>query len=293
MDGGLSQVGMENIEMSVRVAVEGNQYCIPAQMHAFVSLDAPDVKGIHMSRLYLALQKEFDQSELSLAACKKVVKEFLASHAGLSRSASLRVQFELPIRRKALLSENQGWRNYPVEIKVEQNGQNVATSCMFRILYSSTCPCSAALAKQLVQEQFKRDFASVKAASSEDVVSWLGSAKGIIATPHGQRSIGKISVWLDSNYSGDIIQFLCKAINAIEKALATPVQTAVKREDEQEFARLNGAHPMFAEDAARKMAKILRSTKGVVGFRARAMHLESLHPHDAVAVSEWAADGLE
>jgi glyoxylate/hydroxypyruvate reductase A len=31
------------------------------------------------------------------------------------------------------------------------------------------------------------------------------------------------------------------------------VQTAVKREDEQEFARLNAQHPMYCEDAARRL----------------------------------------
>ena len=38
-------------------------------------------------------------------------------------------------------------------------------------------------------------------------------------------------------------------IDAVEGALKTPVQAAVKREDEQEFARLNGQNLMFCEDA--------------------------------------------
>ena len=37
----------------------------------------------------------------------------------------------------------------------------------------------------------------------------------------------------------------------MEAALGTPVQTAVKREDEQAFARLNGRNLMFCEDAPR------------------------------------------
>ena len=46
-------------------------------------------------------------------------------------------------------------------------------------------------------------------------------------------------------------------IDRVEQALGTPVQTVVKREDEQAFARLNGENLMFCEDAARRMAAAL------------------------------------
>ena len=41
-------------------------------------------------------------------------------------------------------------------------------------------------------------------------------------------------------------------IDRIEDALKTPVQTAVKREDEQAFALLNGENLMFCEGVASK-----------------------------------------
>ena len=50
---------------------------------------------------------------------------------------------------------------------------------------------------------------------------------------------------------------LVALIDALEAALATPVQTAVKREDEQAFARLNAENLMFCEDAARRVASVL------------------------------------
>jgi len=60
------------------------------------------------------------------------------------------------------------------------------------------------------------------------------------------------------------------------------VQTAVKRADEQAFAALNGQNLMFVEDAARRIEAALGEyTRPSVHVR----HLESLHPHDAVA---WA-----
>ena len=73
-------------------------------------------------------------------------------------------------------------------------------------------------------------------------------------------------------------------INWIEEALGTPVQTMVKREDEQEFARRNGQNLMFCEDAARRVQAALMKEPLILDFIAQMNHLESLHPHDAVSV---------
>ena len=72
-------------------------------------------------------------------------------------------------------------------------------------------------------------------------------------------------------------------INGAEDILQTPVQAAVKRADEQEFARLNGANLMFCEDAARRLKTWLDADSSIADFCFEARHVESLHPHDAVA----------
>jgi len=74
-------------------------------------------------------------------------------------------------------------------------------------------------------------------------------------------------------------------IDAIEGALKTPVQTAVKRVDEQAFALLNGRNLMFCEDAARRIQRALAQDERISDFRVRVSHHESLHPHDAVAIA--------
>ncbi len=58
----------------------------------------------------------------------------------------------------------------------------------------------------------------------------------------------------------------------------------VKREDEQAFAELNAANPIFVEDAARSFCAALRRDGRVGDFRVVASHQESLHSHDAVSV---------
>ena len=54
----------------------------------------------------------------------------------------------------------------------------------------------------------------------------------------------------------------------------------VKREDEQAFAELNGAHLKFVEDAARLLYLEFDSDRRVRDFQIACSHLELLHSHD-------------
>ncbi len=71
----------------------------------------------------------------------------------------------------------------------------------------------------------------------------------------------------------------------------------VKREDEQAFAELNAANPIFVEDAARLFCEALLNDPRVGDFRVVASHQESLHSHDAVSVltegETFAAESLD
>ena len=149
------------------------------------------------------------------------------------------------------------------------------------VQYSSTCPCSAALARQLIQEQFEEDFGKQGEVTISDVKTWLGTEEGIKATPHSQRSTAKILVSLASSLDEFPITDL---INQVEYVLKTPVQAAVKREDEQEFTRLNGTNLMFVEDAGRRLKSALQEDDRWRDFWVRIEHHESLHAHDAVGV---------
>ena len=67
-------------------------------------------------------------------------------------------------------------------------------------------------------------------------------------------------------------------------AVPTETQVMVKREDEQAFAELNAANPIFVEDAARLFCKILKGDDRIGDFRIIASHQESLHSHDAISI---------
>ncbi|MGX9567688.1 MULTISPECIES: GTP cyclohydrolase FolE2 [Pseudomonas] len=274
----LDWVGMCGI--ATPVLIDGQR--LSATADAGVSLDDGDARGIHMSRLYLALEI-LEETPLSPALLHRVLRQFLDSHEGLSHFASLSIHTDLLLKRPALISPLAGWKRYPVSIEAHLKYAVFHVELKIQIPYSSTCPCSAALARQLIQQQFVDDFANQSLEHAE-ILAWLGSANGIVATPHSQRSMAALNLRLDTHV--DELPLL-SLINEAEAALGTAVQTAVKRADEQAFALANGQNLMFCEDAARRLSTALRRSSSITALDVRVVHAESLHAHDAVAQSRW------
>ena len=290
-------VGMSQIETPVLwVDGEGQVLRIPGRVDAWVSLDLKPARGIHMSRLYLRVQKILADQPLSVSALRSLTGEFLNSHQELSGRSRVAVDVTLPIRRKALISENMGWRNYPVIVVAEQASTLSKGLRLFlevKIAYSSTCPASAALSRQLSAAEFLRVFP--QGANPERIAEWLGTTQGMPATPHAQRSEARVLVEVnlevfESEKNSNLP--VLKVIDLIETALQTPVQAAVKREDEQEFARLNSQNLMFCEDAARRVRESLEKSTYILDYFGRFQHFESLHPHNAVSFIQRDKNGL-
>lgn len=274
----LDWVGMCGI--ATPVLIDGQR--ISATADAGVSLDDGEARGIHMSRLYLALGL-LEETPLSPALLRRILEQFLDSHEGLSQTASLSVHTDLLLKRPALISPLAGWKGYPVSIEAHLKNTMFHVELKIQIPYSSTCPCSAALARQLIQQQFVDDFAN-KQLEHAEVLAWLGSSNGIVATPHSQRSTATLKLRLDDAVDELPLQSF---INQAEAALGTAVQTAVKRADEQAFALANGQNLMFCEDAARRLSTALARSSAITALDVRVVHAESLHAHDAVAQSCW------
>ncbi|MFP6862921.1 GTP cyclohydrolase FolE2, partial [Pseudomonas sp.] len=212
---------------------------------------------------------------------QQLLGEFLDSHQGLSQQASITLRGEALLSRPALVSPLAGWKPYPFEVRARQDSWGFHVELQVEVAYSSTCPCSAALARQLIQQRFIEDFAD-QPLDHAQLLAWLGSPQGIVATPHSQRSYATLQVRLHSDCAG---LPLIELIDAAEQALGTAVQTAVKRADEQAFALANGQNLMFCEDAARRLHSALLLQPELSAFYLRVVHAESLHAHDAVAAS--------
>ncbi|CAI1579628.1 MULTISPECIES: GTP cyclohydrolase FolE2 [Serratia] len=278
-DVGLDWVGMQGIALPLELAGKP----LMAKVDAGINLraEAAGERGIHMSRLYLALD-ELTQGELTPQRIGRTLQAFLDSQPEHSDRAKLAIGGELLLSRPALLSPQRGWKAYP--LRIEATLTNTLTLALtVGVPYSSTCPSSAALSRQLAQQQFQFDFEqAAERVSQRQVSEWL-LEQGMPATPHSQRSWAWVTVTPENERAFEPV----KLIDRIEHALGTPVQTLVKRRDEQAFALANGQNLMFCEDAARRLYRMLRSQCDYRAFSLRVEHQESLHAHNAVAELSW------
>lgn len=276
----LDWVGMDGMALPIKLhGDDGVAMRVPATVDVAVNLRDPDARGIHMSRLYLQLQDGLANEALGAPSLRRLLEACITSQNGLADRARLRLRFEHLLLRRALRSDNAGWKRYPVEVEAELAGGHLHLTLAFSLEYSSTCPASAALSRQANAQRFAEDFAGA-APSLSAVHDWLASERGMAATPHAQRSRADIRVSLKPCFNDLPVAAL---LDALEATLGTAVQTAVKREDEQAFALANAANLMFCEDAARRVASVLADDARVAAWDVQVAHFESLHPHDAVA----------
>jgi GTP cyclohydrolase I len=280
VQGKLELVGMQKVELPIILPSEkGVNVMAPGKADLFVNLSDPSSKGIHMSRLYQIAMNQFESAPLSFELLEATISEFKKSHSDISTEAAIKVHFELMTKRSSLISQLEGWRSYPITLSASSKSGKISYEAEVEVMYSSTCPCSASLARQLIQNRFLESFQNSTYIDRDTMHEWLGQESSICATPHSQRSIAQVKVKLDQKCFNPV-----DLIDQVEQALQTTVQAMVKREDEQEFAKINGQNLMFCEDAARKVKATLEKSN-YSDFRCKVEHLESLHPHDAVAVS--------
>lgn len=276
----IEQVGLQDVYLPLQVQWGDEIQKVTAKTCVFVSLDDPSIRGIHMSRLYLSLYEFSRNKILSLNSLKELLDRCISAQNGLSSNGQIIISWKSFFQKKALQSSYTGWHVYPCFYEVIRSSKGVEQFLGGTIFYSSTCPCSAALSRSLMQEKFKIDG---KTFSYAETLHWLGKESSMAGTPHSQRSTAQFKIKVSRD-----ISFL-SLIEKIEQALGTPVQTAVKREDEKQFAHLNSQNLMYSEDAVRKIKNALKNQNYIIHYWLKVRHMESLHPFDTVAVS---TDGL-
>ena len=250
----IQHVGISNFRLPIRFQKRGGgDLQLETSVTGTVSLEA-EKKGINMSRIMRTFYKRaeetfsFEVIERALDAYKTDLESF---------DARIQMRFSFPMKVESLRSGLFGYQYYDIALElVEQEGVR-RKIVHLDYVYSSTCPCSLELSEHA--RQFR----------------------GQLATPHSQRSVARISVEVKDDE--DCLWFE-DIIDMARMAVPTETQVMVKREDEQAFAELNAANPIFVEDAARLFCAQLKADPRVGDFRVVASHQESLHSHDAVSV---------
>lgn len=250
----IQHVGISNFRLPIRFHTRnGNDLTLETSITGTVSLEA-EKKGINMSRIMRTFYKHAEET-FSFEVIEKALDAYKADLE--SFDARIQMRFSFPMKVDSLRSGLSGYQYYDIALElVEQDGVRKKVVHLDYV-YSSTCPCSLELSEHA--RQFR----------------------GQLATPHSQRSVARISVLLDD--TGGLMWFE-DLIDSARTAVPTETQVMVKREDEQAFAELNAANPIFVEDAARLFTEQLQQDSRVSDFRVIASHQESLHSHDAVSV---------
>lgn len=250
----IQHVGISNFRLPIRFhRRDGADLTLETSVTGTVSLEA-EKKGINMSRI---MRSFYTHSERTFSF--EVIEGALDDYKSDLESLAARIQmrFSFPVKMTSLRSGLEGYQYYDIALElVESDGQRQKIMHLDYV-YSSTCPCSLELSEH------------------------ARSARGQLATPHSQRSVARISVALVPD--GPCMWFE-DLIEACRRAVPTETQVMVKREDEQAFAELNAANPIFVEDAVRLFCEQLQRDPRIGDFRVVASHQESLHSHDAVSM---------
>ncbi|MBY5972910.1 GTP cyclohydrolase FolE2 [Ferrimonas balearica] len=262
----IQHVGISNFRLPIRFHTrDGGDQTLESSVTGTVSLEA-DKKGINMSRIMRSFYGHAEKC-FSFGVIEAALDDYKSDLESLD--ARIMMRFSYPVKRESLRSGLAGYQYYDIALEVVDEGGQRNRYIHLDYVYSSTCPCSLELS-----EHARR-------------------ARGQLATPHSQRSVARISVQV---LPGDCLWFE-DLIDMARVAVPTETQVMVKREDEQAFAELNAANPIFVEDAARLFCEELQGDARIGDFRVAASHQESLHSHDAVSIltegSTFAASSLD
>ncbi|MBE1284078.1 MAG: GTP cyclohydrolase I FolE2 [Rhodobacteraceae bacterium] len=250
----IQHVGISNFRLPIRFHTpDGADLTLETSVTGTVSLDASK-KGINMSRIMRSFYKHAERT-FSFEVMEHAIDDYLSDLD--SPDARIQMRFSYPARVDSLRSGLSGYQYYDFALELVDHDGVREKIMHLDYVYSSTCPCSLELSEH------------------------ARSARGQLATPHSQRSVARISVQVD--YDMDCLWFE-DLIGHCRRAVPTETQVMVKREDEQAFAELNAANPIFVEDAARLFCEALQSDHRIRDFRVVASHQESLHSHDAVSI---------
>ncbi len=250
----IQHVGISNFRLPLNYQKrDGAIVTLDTSVTGTVSLDAGK-KGINMSRIMRTFY-ESSENHFGFEALKHTIESYKRDLDCFNARINLR--FDLPLLVPSLRSGLSGYQYYTINLELVEREGSIRQVMHVDYVYSSTCPCSLELSEH------------------------SRSVRNQLATPHSQRSVARVSLLVNDEEEKLWVE---DVIDALRQAVPTETQVVVKREDEQAFAELNAANPIFVEDAVRLFAQQAIADERCSDYRIVASHQESLHSHDAVSV---------
>lgn len=213
---------------------------------------APDVRGSHLSRLVEFVGrlagKDLDELPRSVDSMMQDLRSSLKCEL-----VYVKCRTKYPFSVAAPQTAKEGWMY--AEVTLDMAGRpSMPTVCDWtvEVPITTACPCSL------------------------ELVRYSGK-QGI---PHSQRGLARVTV----RTSVDEVGVVERVTRLVRETVVAPFPV-LKRVDELEFAVKLFATPMFVEDAARLLHNKLDNEDWVQDFVIVVETFESIHPHNAVAVT--------
>lgn len=257
-------VGIHDFKVPLKIATKNGGYQeVCASITGLVSLEA-EKRGINMSRIIRTFYKSKDDV-FNISHLKEVLEAYRKDLD--SFDAHILINFPYYVWQDALRSRKDngekegGYQYYNVTFDCNLDVTGEFKSILsFDYIYSSACPCSSELTKHNAY------------------------MRGKYGIPHSQRSVARIYIDFDE------MVWIEDLLDACNKSLTTETLVFCKRQDEQAFSEANGAQVKFVEDAIRFLKSELDKDERIKDFKIICSHQESLHNHNAIAVT---TKGLE
>ena len=220
----IQHVGISNFRLPISFATKaGGSITLETSVTGTVSLEA-DKKGINMSRIMRSFYKHAEE-RFSFDVVSAVLDDYKSDLESFDARIALR--FSYPVKVNSLRSGLSGYQYYDISLELVENAGVRHKMMHLDYVYSSTCPVHWNCL----------NMRAIAWAVGNTAFTALGCAD-FLKFEQGEK------LWFE-----DVID--------MPPPVPTETQVMVKREDEQAFAELNAANPIFVEDAARLFAEQL------------------------------------
>lgn len=246
----LEQVGVCDLKYPITVLdrSHGKQQTI-ANVALSVAL-APEVKGTHMSRFIVTLNKYHGQ--ITMKAIPNILselKETLESH-----SAQVSMTFPYFIEKSAPVSGLKGFLDCECTFRGESGPLGEDFHMVVKVQVASLCPCSKAISDYGAHNQ-------------------RGTVEMSVRLAHENGVLPKL--WIEELFE------------VAESAASAPLYPLLKRPDERHVTMQAYENPAFVEDIVRNVAVKLKEDARIASFEVRVTNYESIHAHNAFAVARF------
>lgn len=247
----LEKVGVRDLRYPIVVLDRDNiRQRTVAQIEMSVSLPH-HFRGTHMSRFLEVLNEH--RGEVTMRTIPDILGD-LRSRLD-AETAQMSVRFPYFLERRAPSSGKSGLLDYECTFSGTVNCRSEDFVLRVNVPVMSLCPCSKAISDYGAHNQ--RGYVAIEVRTGRDDEGH----------PH--------LMWIE------------EVIEIAETSASAPIYPLMKREDERHVTMQAFDNPVFVEDIVRNAALKLRKEPRVRSFVVEAVNHESIHNHNAFAMTSW------